>query len=328
MLGTEHHRDPWRGFQGETWGQTIDVADFIRRNHTRYEGDASFLTGSTCRTLEVWTGLRRMFVGRPGDVPTARRAVTRLPDTDRRGRRIGDYRRVVLYGVDRLVEERRAHRAALDGRPDTKDVSREREESTEQIRALGELRQLATSYGHDISRPACTAREAIERLHFADVAVGKARGEETALARTAAFLDIYLQRDIAEGRLSEMGAQELVDDLVIRLRIMRRLYDELLPAGPIWVTEALDEIGTEDSPVVTRTSFRYLQTLYNLGPAPQPKLAVRWSSRLPSGFKRFCAQVSLDTSAVHYEHDVVRAGSGEVEAETAKIADYVPLVVG
>ena len=194
---------------------------------------------------------------------------------------------------------------------------RDREELAEQIRALGELTEMAASYGYDITGPATTGREAIQWLYFAYLAATKEQnGAAMSLGRTAGFVDVYLRRDLAEGRLTEIEAQELVDDFVIKLRIMRFLrtpeYDQLFSGDPTWVTEALGGMGVDGRPLVTRTSFRYLQTLYNLGPAPEPNLTVLWSPRLPQGFKRFCAQVSLDTSAIQYENDdLIRPAYGD-----------------
>ncbi|SDT53809.1 formate C-acetyltransferase [Actinoplanes derwentensis] len=251
-----------------------------------------------------------VFDAYPADVKAARRShiITGLPDAYGRGRIIGDYRRVALYGVDRLVSERQARKAALDDRLSTDAVIRDREELAEQIRALQELRFMADRYGHDISRPATTGREAIQWLYFAYLAATKEQnGAAMSLGRTASFVDVFLQRDIAEGTLTEQRAQELIDDFVIKLRIIRFLrtpeYDQLFSGDPTWVTEALGGIGDDGRPLVTRTSFRYLQTLYNLGPAPEPNLTVLWSPALPDGFKRFCAQVSIDTSAIQYEND-------------------------
>ncbi|MGW3894086.1 formate C-acetyltransferase [Micromonospora profundi] len=251
-----------------------------------------------------------VFDAYPADVKAARRShiITGLPDAYGRGRIIGDYRRVALYGVDRLIAERRAVKASLDAQLSSEDVIRDREELAEQIRALDELRSMAGQYGCDISGPASTGREAIQWLYFAYLAATKEQnGAAMSLGRTATFVDTYLERDIAEGLLTEQEAQELVDDFVIKLRIIRFLrtpeYDQLFSGDPTWVTEALGGIGRDGRPLVTRTSFRYLQTLYNLGPAPEPNLTVLWSPALPEGFKRFCAQVSIDTSAIQYEND-------------------------
>jgi len=243
--------------------------------------------------------------------------ITGLPDAYGRGRIIGDYRRVALYGVDALVAARNADRAALDAKPSTADVIRDREEIAEQIRALGELAEMAASYGYDISRPATTAREAVQWLYFGYLAAVKEQnGAAMSLGRTSTFLDVYLQRDLAAGTLDETGAQELVDDLVIKLRIVRFLrtpeYDQLFSGDPTWVTEAIGGMGADGRTLVTRTSFRFLQTLYNLGAAPEPNLTVLWSQSLPEGFKRFCAQASLDTSAIQYESDdLLRATLGD-----------------
>ncbi|GAA2740897.1 formate C-acetyltransferase [Kitasatospora cinereorecta] len=244
----------------------------------------------------------------------ARRAgiITGLPDAYGRGRIIGDYRRVALYGVDRLIEAKRVEKSQLDDLPQDparlEEVIREREELAEQIRALGELKAMAEAYGYDLSGPAGTAREAVQWLYFAYLAAVKEQnGAAMSLGRTSTFLDVYLQRDLDAGLLTEEQAQELVDDFVIKLRIVRFLrtpeYDELFSGDPTWVTESIGGIGEDGRPLVTRTSFRYLQTLYNLGPAPEPNLTVFWSPRLPRGFKEFCAKVSIDTSGIQYESD-------------------------
>lgn len=244
------------------------------------------------------------------EMRAARKAgiITGLPDAYGRGRIIGDYRRVALYGTDRLIETKRDERALLDARPSSPDVIRDREELAEQVKALGELTEMAASYGCDVSRPAATAHEAVQWLYLGFLAAVKEQnGAAMSLGRTSTFLDVYLQRDLDEGIVDETRAQELIDDFVIKLRIVRFLrtpeYDALFSGDPTWVTESIGGIGTDGRPLVTRTSFRFLQTLYNLGPAPEPNLTVLWSPRLPSGFKDFCAQVSIDTSAVQYESD-------------------------
>ncbi len=246
----------------------------------------------------------------PANVRAARRShiVTGLPDAYGRGRIIGDYRRVALYGADILIEAKRAELAELDRERSTEIVIQEREEISEQIKALGELKTMAASYGFDISAPAADAREAVQWLYFAYLAAVKEQnGAAMSLGRTSTFLDVYLERDIAAGLLTEVEAQELIDDMVIKLRIVRFLrtpeYDALFSGDPTWVTESIGGIGEDGRPLVTRTSFRFLQTLYNLGPAPEPNLTVLWSHRLPEGFKRFCSQVSIDTSAIQYESD-------------------------
>lgn len=389
----------WEGFVPGPWQDGIDVRDFIQRNYTPYEGDASFLEGPTDRTLGVWEKLTAMFpaerekgvydvdyerpstitahdpgyidrenelvVGLQTDAPlkraimpfggwrmvkgaletygypvpqdlektftqwrkthndgvfdvyppavrAARRShvVTGLPDAYGRGRIIGDYRRVPLYGVDALIAAKQADRALMDMEFSTEPIIREREENAEQIKALRELKTMAASYGFDISRPAETALEAVQWLYFAYLgAVKEQNGAAMSIGRNTAFLDVYFQRDLEAGRLTEREAQEIVDDLVIKLRIVRFLrtpeYDALFSGDPTWVTESIGGIGEDRRTLVTKTSFRYLQTLYNLGPAPEPNLTVFWSPDLPEGFKRFCAQVSIDTSAIQYESDAL-----------------------
>ncbi|GAA3380439.1 formate C-acetyltransferase [Streptomyces racemochromogenes] len=248
------------------------------------------------------------------EIRAARKAgiVTGLPDAYGRGRIIGDYRRVALYGVDRLIARKKDEKEELNSLPagnrSLEETIRLREELAEQMRALSELKAMAASYGYDISGPATTGREAIQWLYFAYLgAVKEQNGAAMSLGRTSTFVDIYLQRDIEAGVLTEEQAQELVDDFIIKLRIVRFLrtpeYDELFSGDPTWVTESIGGMGEDGRPLVTRTSFRYLQTLYNLGPAPEPNMTVFWSPRLPQGFKEFCARVSIDTSSVQYESD-------------------------
>ncbi|MBB4711507.1 formate C-acetyltransferase [Streptomyces luteogriseus] len=253
------------------------------------------------------------------EMRAARKAgiITGLPDAYGRGRIIGDYRRVALYGTARLIAAKRAERALLDARPSSPDVVRDREELAEQIRALDELAEMAASYGCDVTRPAATAHEAVQWLYLGFLAAVKEQnGAAMSLGRTSTFLDVYLQRDVDEGAIDESRAQELIDDFVIKLRIVRFLrtpeYDTLFSGDPTWVTESIGGVGTDGRPLVTRTSFRFLQTLHNLGPAPEPNLTVLWSPRLPEGFKRFCAQISIDTSAIQYESDdLMRPRTGD-----------------
>jgi formate C-acetyltransferase len=266
---------------------------------------------------EIFTKYRKthndgVFDVYPPNVRAARSShiVTGLPDAYGRGRIIGDYRRVALYGVDALIEGKKLERAEMDMERSTEDIIREREENAEQVRALKELKAMAASYGYDISGPAANGREAVQWLYFAYLAAVKEQnGAAMSLGRTSTFLDIFLQRDIAAGVLTEEQAQEIIDDFVIKLRIVRFLrtpeYDQLFSGDPTWVTETIAGMGEDGRPLVTRTSFRYLQTLYNLGPAPEPNLTVFWSDRLPEGFKAFCAQVSIDTSAIQYESDEI-----------------------
>ena len=412
--------DPWRGFEGNRWRESIDTRGFIQDNYRPYDGDAEFLAGPTGRTKRLWERLCEMFPEerergvydvdvrtpssitshRPGyidaanelvvglqtdaplkrammpnggwrmvksaldsfgyaadpaveeiftryrkthndgvfdaytpDILAARRSglITGLPDAYGRGRIIGDYRRVPLYGVSRLVEQKQTDLEALDLLPSTEDVIRSREEIHEQIRALDDLMAMAASYGFDISGPAGSAREAVQWLYFAYLAATKDQnGAAMSLGRTSTFLDIYLERDLADGVLTESEAQELVDDFVIKLRIIRFLrtpeYDALFSGDPTWVTESIGGMGVDGRPLVTRTSFRYLQTLYNLGPSPEPNMTVFWSPALPEGFKSFCAKVSLDTSAIQYESDeLMRPRWGD---DTAIACCVSPMAVG
>ncbi|WP_062302182.1 formate C-acetyltransferase [Demequina subtropica] len=251
-----------------------------------------------------------VFDAYPPNVRAARSShiVTGLPDAYGRGRIIGDYRRVALYGVDALIQGKKLERIELDMERSTEDVIRDREENSEQIKALNELKQMAAKYGYDISGPAQNAREAVQWLYFAYLAAVKEQnGAAMSLGRTSTFIDVFIERDIAAGVLTEESAQEIIDDFVIKLRIVRFLrtpeYDALFSGDPTWVTETIGGMGEDGRPLVTRTSFRYLQTLYNLGPAPEPNLTVFWSDKLPQGFKDYCAKVSIDTSAIQYESD-------------------------
>jgi len=234
--------------------------------------------------------------------------LTGLPDAYGRGRIIGDYRRVPLYGVARLIKQKESEKSALDASMSTEDVIRDREELSEQIRALNELLAMAKSYGFDISGPARTAREAVQWLYFGYLAAIKEQnGAAMSLGRTSTFLDVYFQRDLAEGTLTEQQAQEIVDDFVIKLRIVRFLrtpeYDELFAGDPMWVTESLAGMGDDGRSLVTKTTFRFLHTLYNLGPAPEPNLTIWYSPRLPENFRKFAAKVAIDTSALQFESD-------------------------
>jgi formate C-acetyltransferase len=264
---------------------------------------------------EIFTKYRKthhdgVFDAYTPEILAARRSgvVSGLPDTYGRGRIIGDYRRVALYGVDRLVAAKRAEKDALAVLHATDDVIRDREELSEQLRALDELTAMAATYGCDVTRPARTAHEAVQWLYLAYLAAVKEQnGAAMSLGRVSTFLDVYLERDLADGRIDESFAQELIDDVVIKLRIVRFLrtpeYDELFSGDPTWVTEAIGGMGEDGRTLVTRTSFRLLQTLVNLGPAPEPNLTVLWSPALPEGFKRFAARVSIDTSCIQYESD-------------------------
>ena len=235
--------------------------------------------------------------------------LTGLPDAYGRGRIIGDYRRAALYGIDFLVEEKKKDLAELDG-PMTEDRIRLREEVSEQIRALGVVKEMAASYGVDISKPASNAREAVQATYMAYLAgIKENNGAATSLGRTSTFLDIYIERDLRNGVITEAEAQELVDQFIIKLRLVRHLrtpeYNELFGGDPTWVTESIGGIGINGKSLVTKNSFRYLHTLYNLGTAPEPNLTVLWSEKLPANFKRFCSRVSIDTDSIQYENDDV-----------------------
>lgn len=234
--------------------------------------------------------------------------VTGLPDAYGRGRIIGDYRRVALYGVDRLVEEKKLDMKLLAKEAMSEGVIRAREEHAEQIRALGELKVMAASYGFDIGGPANNAKEAVQWLYFAYLgAIKEQNGAAMSLGRVSSFLDIYIERDIAAGELTELQAQELIDQFVMKLRLVKFLrtpdYNELFSGDPTWVTESIGGMGVDGRTRVTRNSFRFLHTLYNLGPAPEPNLTVLWSESLPEDFKAYCAKVSIDTSSIQYEND-------------------------
>jgi len=234
--------------------------------------------------------------------------ITGLPDAYGRGRIIGDYRRVALYGLDRLVEDKKAQKHELRLDVIKEETIRLREELSRQIMALEELRQMANSYGYDISKPARNAREAVQWTYFAYLAAVKEQnGAAMSLGRVSTFLDIYIERDMREGLLTEVEAQELIDDLVIKLRMVRFLrthdYNALFSGDPTWVTEAIGGIGIDGRPLVTKNSFRFLHTLTTLGAAPEPNLTVLWSHLLPQGFKDFCAKQSIETSSIQYEND-------------------------
>lgn len=237
--------------------------------------------------------------------------LTGLPDAYGRGRIIGDYRRVALYGVDRLIEEKQKDLDAIGNGPGevmTDECVRLREDVWRQIDFLGRLKQMAENYGCDISKPATTAREAVQATYFGYLgAIKEQNGAAMSLGRTATFLDIYLERDIAAGVLTEEGAQELIDDYVLHLRMNRQLrtpeYNDLFAGDPTWTTESLGGMGLDGRTLVTKTSFRMLHTLENLGPAPEPNMTVLWAQGLPQGWKDYCAHVSIETDSVQYEND-------------------------
>lgn len=234
--------------------------------------------------------------------------ITGLPDAYGRGRIIGDYRRIALYGVDKLLEDKKAQHTSLENEVMLEDVIRLREEISEQYRALAELKVMASKYGLDISRPAENAQEAVQWTYFGYLgAVKEQNGAAMSLGRISTFLDVYFKRDIEEGNLTEAEAQEIVDHFVMKLRMVRFIrtveYNQLFSGDPLWITEVLGGMGEDGRSLVTKSSFRFLQTLYNLGAAPEPNLTVLWSSKLPQTWKNFCAKVSIETSSIQYEND-------------------------
>ena len=282
----------------ETYGYEVDPAvtetfTKYRKTHNEAVFDAYTAEVRACRRSHILTG---------------------LPDAYGRGRIIGDYRRVALYGVDRLIDRKQEERAALDRAWSTDDIIRDREELSEQIHALIELKDMARKYGFDISGPATNATEAVQWLYFGYLAgVKEQNGAAMSLGRTSTFLDIYFERDLAAGLLTEKQAQEIVDDFVIKLRIVRFLrtpeYDSLFAGDPTWVTESIGGMGDDGRPLVTKTSFRFLQTLYNLGAAPEPNLTIWYSPRLPEPFRNFAAEVAIDTSSLQFESDEIMRGA-------------------
>jgi formate C-acetyltransferase len=266
-------------------------------------------------TKEIFTKYRKthnegVFSAYTDEMVAARRSaiITGLPDAYGRGRIIGDYRRVALYGTTRLIEDKKVFQQRLDIQELNDEIIRNREEVTEQIRALKDFEKMCAGYGFDVTRPAKDAREAVQFVYLAYLAAVKDQdGAAMSIGRTATFLDIYIEKDIREGKLTEEEAQELVDQMIIKLRIVRFLrtpeYNDLFSGDPVWVTESLGGMGLDGRTLVTKTCFRYLHTLYNLGPAPEPNLTVLWADQLPENWKKFCAKVSIDTSAIQYEND-------------------------
>ena len=224
---------------------------------------------------------------------------------------------MALYGVSRLIQHKQEEKRSLDSAMSTEGIIRDREELSEQIRSLGELEQMASSYGFDISEPAGNAREAVQWLYFGYLAAVKEQnGAAMSLGRTSTFLDIYFERDLATGTINEQLAQEIIDDFAIKLRIVRFLrtpeYDDFFAGDPTWVTESIAGMGDDGRPLVTRTSFRFLQTLYNLGPAPEPNLTIWYSPQLPEGFRNFAAKVAIETSSIQFESDeIMRRSLGD-----------------
>ena len=391
--------EQWKGFKKGDWESEINVRDFIQHNYTPYEGDGTFLSGTTEKTQNLWNEVLELYkqehdapggvldidtktvstvsahdagyidkdlediVGLQTDKPLKRaimpfggiriveksceaygrkvdpetdeifhkyrkthndgvfsvytpdiraarssHLITGLPDGYGRGRIIGDYRRVALYGVDVLIEEKKSELDAINVDELTEEVIREREEISEQITALNELKVMAGKYGFDISKPATNAKEAVQWLYFAYLgAIKDQNGAAMSIGRTSTFLDIYFERDLKNGVITEEEAQEIMDHFVMKLRLVRFLrtpeYNELFSGDPVWVTESIGGMGIDGRTLVTKNSFRILHTLQNLGPAPEPNLTVLWSTRLPEGFKRFATDLSIKTSSIQYEND-------------------------
>jgi formate C-acetyltransferase len=276
--------------------QVVEIFTKYRKTHNQAVFDAYTADVRRCRSSHILTG---------------------LPDSYGRGRIIGDYRRVALYGVSRLIEQKQVEKGRLDAAMSTEDIIRDREELSEQIRSLQELQLMASTYGFDISGPARGAREAVQWLYLAYLgAVKEQNGAAMSLGRTSTFLDIYFARDLAARTITEQQAQEIIDDFVIKLRIVRFLrtpeYDELFAGDPTWITESIAGVGDDGRPLVTKTSFRFLQTLYNLGPAPEPNLTIWYSPRLPDGFRNFATKVAIDTSSIQFESDeIMRSALGD-----------------
>ena len=243
--------------------------------------------------------------------------LTGLPDAYGRGRIIGDYRRIPLYGMDYLIQKRREDKKRIGERDMTDDTIHLLEDIERQLDFMSQLITMASTYGFDISRPAMNAREAIQWLYFGYLgAVKEQNGAANSIGRISEFLDIYIERDLREGTLDEISAQEMIDDLVLKMRLVRHLrtpeYNELFAGDPVWVTLSLAGIGEDGRPLVTKTCYRFLQTLYNLGPSAEPNITILWSQNLPESFKRFCAKVSIDTDSIQYENDdVMRKDFGD-----------------
>lgn len=254
--------------------------------------------------------------------------ITGLPDAYGRGRIIGDYRRVALYGIDRLIEDKKEQFKSLEGEM-TPDRIQLREEITEQIRALNEMKELGSIYGFDISKPARNTKEAIQWLYFGFLAAVKEQnGAAMSIGRTSTFLDIYIERDLKEGVITEAEAQEMIDHFIMKLRFVKFArtpeYNELFSGDPTWVTESIGGMGVDGRTLVTKNSFRYLHTLENLGTAPEPNLTVLWSKNLPMGFKKYCAHISIKTSSIQYENDdLMRVTHGDDYAIACCVSSMV-----
>ena len=396
-------REEWRGFKGGHWLRDVNVRDFIQENYTAYDGDASFLSGPTEATNELWAEVQKLqkeerakggvldmetkrvsgitaygpayiaegtkekekVVGLQTDKPLKRafmpyggikmaeqalttygytpdpelhkifteyhkthnqgvfdaytpemikarhnKIVTGLPDTYGRGRIVGDYRRVALYGIDFLIEKKQEDLANCGCGIMTDDVVRQREEISDQIRALKQMKEMASSYGYDISVPAKNAAEAVQGLYFGYLAAIRTQnGAAMSVGRISTFLDIYIERDLKDGAITEKEAQELIDHLVMKLRMVKfaRIpsYNQLFSGDPVWATLEVAGMGQDGRSMVTKNDFRFLHTLENMGPAPEPNLTVLYTKRLPESFKEYAARISVKTSSVQYENDDV-----------------------
>ncbi len=271
--------------------------------------------------VEIFTKYRKahnegVFSAYTPEMRAARKAgvITGLPDAYGRGRIIGEYARVPLYGVDRLIAAKELDLTRLPAEMSDENI-RLREEISEQIKALGELKEMAASYGFELSKPAANAREAVQWLYFAYLAAAKEQdGAAMSLGRVDAFLDIYFERDLASGKITEAEAQELIDQFVIKCRLIKYVrtpeYNELFAGDPTWITLSLGGMGNDRRSIVTKTAFRFIHTLSNLGPAPEPNITVLWSQGLPLPFKRYCAKMSIETSSIQYENDDLMRCSG------------------
>ena len=303
------------GFQTEKpFKRSLQPFGGIRMSEQSAEAYGFKIDEEISRIFRDWrkTHNQGVFDAYTPEMRAARRSgvITGLPDAYGRGRIIGDYRRVALYGVDRLIAEKQKDFANIGDGTMSDDVIRLREEVSEQYRALLELKELGNIYGFDISKPASNAREAFQWLYLGYLAAIKEQnGAAMSLGRTSTFLDIYVQRDLENGTLTEEQAQELVDHFVMKLRLVKFArtpeYNALFSGDPTWVTESIAGVGEDGRPLVTKNSFRFLHTLVNLGPAPEPNLTVLWSTRLPENFKLFAAKTSINTSAIQYENDDV-----------------------
>ena len=405
-------------FKPGKWQKEINVRDFIQRNYTLYEGDASFLADPTKATVQLWERCCELFkqerenggvvdmdtrivstitshgagyidreletiVGLQTDAPLKRSMqpfggirmaegacksygyevdrevseiftkyrkthnqgvfdcytpemkaarhsaiLTGLPDAYGRGRIIGDYRRIALYGIDRLIEDKREQHASLDGEMNAEKIQL-KEEIAEQIRALQEMAELGRIYGFDITKPAQNAKEAIQWLYFGYLAAVKEQnGAAMSIGRTSTFLDIFIERDLRNGVITEEEAQEMIDHFIMKLRLVKFArtpeYNSLFSGDPTWVTESIGGVGVDGRPLVTKNSFRYLHTLENLGTAPEPNLTVLWSTRLPKAFKEYCAKISIATSSIQYENDdMMRVTHGDDYAIACCVSSMV-----